>query len=214
MKDVRPMRYSSVSSDTAAELEIKKSRFITRVSPVNSQEEAEQILSDCRLRWPGATHYCFAWITKVPLMERCSDDGEPSGTAGLPILTVLKARGLENIIAVVIRYFGGTLLGASGLVRAYSDSVRNALDNSQMVQYEPGVLVQITVDYTDLGLLQHRFLSVPEVQTENMEYGERVVIGALLAADNWVRWEKDILEMTAGRAEITIIGDRMVASLV
>ena len=90
-------------------------------------------------------------------MERCSDDGEPSGTAGLPILTTLKKRGLENIVAVVVRYFGGTLLGASGLIRAYADSVRNALDQADIVKYEEGLLIRLIIEYPDLGLVQHHF---------------------------------------------------------
>ena len=127
------MNYTSIRQDIVTELETKNSRIITWVSPISSQSEAEQIMSAARKRWPGATHYCFAWITRDPLMERCSDDGEPSGTAGLPILTVLKSRGLENILTVVVRYFGGTLLGASGLVRAYADSTRNALEQADIV---------------------------------------------------------------------------------
>lgn len=206
------MIYQSIRSDIVSEIEIKKSRFITWVSPVNSQTEAEQIISASRQRWPGATHYCFAWIIKTPLLERCSDDGEPSGTAGLPILTVLKNRGLENIAAVVIRYFGGTLLGASGLVRAYSDSTRIALDEAEIVQYQPGLLISLTIDYPDLGLIQHRFLSSPDVSVENIDYGERIEIKLVLTAANWLKWEKEITEMTSGRGIAIVLEERLVAA--
>ncbi|HAA08885.1 MAG TPA: YigZ family protein, partial [Syntrophomonas sp.] len=164
------MNYHSIRHEIVTELEIKKSRFITWVSPICSQAEAEQIIAAARQRWPGATHYCFAWIIKEPVMERCSDDGEPSGTAGLPILTTLKKRGLENIVAVVVRYFGGTLLGASGLIRAYADSVRNALDQADIVKYEEGLLIRLVIEYPDLGLIQHRFLFSPEVVVESINY--------------------------------------------
>lgn len=205
------MNYYSIRHDIVTEVEIKKSRFITWVSPVSSQCEAERIISASKQRWPGATHYCFAWITKDPLMERCSDDGEPAGTAGLPILTVLKNRGLENIAAVVIRYFGGTLLGASGLIRAYADSARNALDQADIVKYEDGLLIKLIIEYTDLGLIQHRFLSSPEVETESIDYGEQVEILASLSLSNWAKWEKKITELTSGRGQYQIIEERIVA---
>jgi uncharacterized YigZ family protein len=205
------MSYTSIRQDVVTELEIKKSRFITWVSPVSSQSEAEQKISASRQRWPGATHYCFAWITLDPLMERCSDDGEPSGTAGVPILTVLKNRGLGNILTVVVRYFGGTLLGASGLVRAYSDSTRHALEQADIVNYENGLLINLIIEYTDFGLIQHRFLSAPEVSTQGIEYGEQVTISATLSLTSWAKWEREITEMTSGRAKYQIIAERIVA---
>lgn len=205
------MNYTSIRQDIVTELEIKKSRFITWVSPINGQSEAEQIISASRQRWPGATHYCFAWITQDPLMERCSDDGEPSGTAGVPILTVLKNRGLENILTVVIRYFGGTLLGASGLVRAYSDSTRNALEQAEIVKYEDGLLIKLIIGYTDLNLIQHRFLSSPEVGSQGIEYGEQVEILMTISLISWAKWKNEITEMTSGRAKYQIIAERIVA---
>ena len=204
------MSYYSVRQQIVTELEIKKSRFITWVCPISSQFEAEQVIAESRKRWPGATHYCFAWISREPLMERCSDDGEPSGTAGMPILTVLKNRGVENIVAVVVRYFGGTLLGASGLIRAYADSVRNALDRAEIVKYEPGVLVQITVAYSDLGLIEHRFLSSPRVEVAGIEYAEQVHIRVLLSQTDWDKWEKTITELTNGQGKFQIIEETMV----
>ena len=205
------MNYTSIRQDIVTELETKKSRFITWVSPISSQSEAEQIISAARKRWPGATHYCFAWITRDPLMERCSDDGEPSGTAGLPILTVLKSRGLVNILTVVTRYFGGTLLGASGLIRAYADSARNALDQADIVKYEEGLLIKLTIDYTDLGLIQHRFLSSSEVGAESIDYGEQVEILATLSLAKWTKWEKEITELTSGRGQYQIIEEKIVS---
>ena len=205
------MTFWSVRENTVAELEIKRSKFIAWVSPIYSQQEAEGIIAAAKQRWPGATHYCFAWIIKDPVMERCSDDGEPSGTAGLPILSVLKQRQLRNIIAIVIRYFGGTLLGASGLIHAYADSTRAALDNADLVQYEPGLLIKLIIEYSALGLIQHRFLSLPEVQVRNIDYGERVEIKVLLPARSWERWEKEITELTAGRGETQIMREEMVS---
>lgn len=206
------MSYYSVRKEIVTELEIKKSRFISWVSPINSQTEAEQIITASRQRWPGATHYCYAWNTKDPLMERCSDDGEPSGTAGLPILTVLKNRGLENIIVIVVRYFGGTLLGASGLIRAYADSARHALDQADIVKYEPGVLVRLTVAYSELGLIEHRFLSSPEVGEQHIDYGEQVDIWVVLSTVNWKKWEPQLVELTNGRIRCEAVAQQLVAT--
>ncbi|HOQ09827.1 MAG TPA: YigZ family protein [Syntrophomonadaceae bacterium] len=204
------MSYYSVRQELVTELEIKKSRFISWVCPISSPSEAEQVIAASRKRWPGANHYCFAWITREPLMERCSDDGEPSGTAGLPILTVLKNRGLENIILVVVRYFGGILLGASGLIRAYADSARNVLDHAEIVKYEPGLLIQLTVAYSELGLIEHRFLSSPGVELRNIEYGERVQIRVAVSVADWTKWEKRITELTNGQVKFDIIEPIMV----
>ncbi|HQD90037.1 MAG TPA: YigZ family protein [Syntrophomonadaceae bacterium] len=206
------MSYYSVRQEIVTELEIKKSRFIAWVCPINSQFEAEQVIAESRKRWPGATHYCFAWITREPLMERCSDDGEPSGTAGLPILTVLKNRSLENIVVVVVRYFGGILLGASGLIRSYADSARKVLDHAEIVKYEPGVVVQLTVAYSELGLIEHRFLSSAGVELLDIEYGEQVQIRVSVSQTDWTRWKKEITELTSGQGKFQIVEETMVVS--
>ncbi|NLJ72270.1 MAG: YigZ family protein, partial [Syntrophomonadaceae bacterium] len=121
------MYYYSVSDEVIGEIVIKKSRFIGYISPVNSETEAEDIVKKAKQKWPNARHYCYAYVLREQNLERYSDDGEPSGTAGVPILGVLRNQNLENIIVVVTRYFGGTLLGAPGLVRAYSNATSQVI---------------------------------------------------------------------------------------
>lgn len=204
------MTYHTIGSDSVAEIETKKSRFIAWVCPASKQAEAEDILSQARTNWPGATHYCYAWILRETKSERCSDAGEPSGTAGLPILTVLKNHRLENVVAVVVRYYGGILLGSSGLIRAYSDSVRRALDNAEIIHYQPGCKVRITIDYSNLGQVQHWLELTPNLLIESIEYTDKVIIGISLPLPGYHEMETRIEEMTAGKGIIDVVGECMI----
>ena len=129
---------------------------------------------------------------------RCSDDGEPSGTAGKPILEVISGSGIHNIVVVVTRYFGGTLLGTGGLVRAYTDATRAGIENSDIVEKIPGRRVDIAMDYTDLGKLQY-LLAQNEVLTEDTEYTDKVIIHALFPESDKEMLKKKITEATSGR---------------
>lgn len=120
----------TIRQSVRTELLISRSRFITQLSPAADPDEARRLVADLRAEFPDARHHCSAWIVRIDGeqdREHSSDDGEPSGTAGRPMLDVLRGAGLTDISAVVVRYFGGTLLGTGGLVRAYSDSVSNAI---------------------------------------------------------------------------------------
>lgn len=147
---------SSVVGTTVHELVVKKSRFITRVSHVTSVEEAEEVVAAVRKQHWDARHSCVALVVGSRAdQQRSSDDGEPSGTAGVPMLEVLRQRGLTDVVAVVTRYFGGVLLGAGGLVRAYSSSVSEALDHAALVAREPRVTVSLETDHTSAGRLEN-----------------------------------------------------------
>ena len=114
-----------IKNEVISEIEIKKSKFFGILSPASSIEEAREILSDVRKRYPNATHYCTAMI--FGNIQRSNDDGEPSGTAGLPMLECLRHKELDNVVMIVVRYFGGTLLGTGGLVKAYQQSTLSAM---------------------------------------------------------------------------------------
>ncbi|MGR6836082.1 IMPACT family protein [Syntrophomonas erecta] len=201
------MEFYSIDQAAAAEIEIKKSRFIGRVVPVTNEKQAVQVVEEARQLWPGAIHYCYAWIIRSPHLERCSDDGEPSGTAGLPMLTVLKNQELVNIAAVVVRYFGGTLLGSAGLVRAYMESVRQALAMADRRQYRLVQRFNISLEYNELGLVRHRLLDNPEVATCGVEYGEKVVLQVEVPL-NQVDWFiQGINSVTRGQADIQYLGE-------
>jgi len=124
---------------------IKNSRFITRLVKITKKDEAEDILNNVKKEYPKATHYCYAYI--VNDYKKASDDGEPGGTAGMPILNVLEKEDMTSVIAIVVRYFGGIKLGAGGLVRAYSSSVRDTLKKADKILLIEGVQIKITIPY-------------------------------------------------------------------
>lgn len=134
-----------IKNEVISEIEIKKSKFFGVLSPASSIEEAREILSDVRKRYPNATHYCTAMIFSN--IQRSNDDGEPSGTAGLPMLECLRHKELDNVVMIVVRYFGGTLLGTGGLVKAYQQSTLSAIALATLtVPVETGQY-EITVPY-------------------------------------------------------------------
>lgn len=140
-----------------AVLEVKRSRFLAHVARVDDEDAARAVIADRRAAYPDARHHCTAFIIDVPdaqPVERTSDDGEPSGTAGTPMLEVLRGAGLSNAVAVVTRYFGGTLLGRGGLVRAYSDAVAEALAGTPRVRPTVRRLVEVRVRPDEAGRLQ------------------------------------------------------------
>lgn len=133
--------------------EIKKSKFITYLYKINDLDEVNKILTNLRSEYNDATHICYAY--KLNGQVKCSDDNEPSGTAGIPILEVLNKNDLDYIIAVVIRYFGGIKLGAGGLVRSYSNSVIDALKETKLVNLIPGYIISIETDYNNTKKLDY-----------------------------------------------------------
>lgn len=136
----------TIKNNINNELIIKNSRFITLLYKINTLDEVEKYLNDSKNLYQKATHYCYAYIFNEH--KKSSDDGEPGGTAGLPILNVLEKEKLNKVLVIVIRYFGGIKLGAGGLVRAYSKSVKEALNHSELLSLVPGKLIEIVFDYT------------------------------------------------------------------
>ena len=148
--------YHTIYKGGNGEIVEKKSRFIAEVYPVTSEEEAMEILEQTRKQYWDARHHCWAYIIgRNPAAERMSDDGEPAGTAGKPILEVIRGRELTNVLVIVTRYFGGTLLGTGGLVRAYTAATLEGLKNSESIARIHGVKLGIETNYTDLGKIQY-----------------------------------------------------------
>ncbi len=153
------MNYRTIKDRTVTSLTIKNSRFITILQPMRKEEEFEEILAGIRKEWPKARHYCFAYrLHSDPCIERMSDDGEPSGTAGGPMLEILKGADLQDVLAVVVRYFGGTLLGTGGLLRAYSDSVRTAMNEAVIQEMVCCQQVIMEIDYSFYGQIEKKCL--------------------------------------------------------
>lgn len=165
--------YKSAAGKAETELIIKRSRFITRVFPVNTEKEAEAHLGKIREQHKDATHNVYAWqvgITKT--VQRCSDDGEPGGTAGRPVLEVIKQNDLVNILIVVTRYFGGIKLGAGGLIRAYSQAAREGLEKAGVVEKALHAKYRVTIDYPLANIVQ-AFLE-KKFKIIEVDYGEQV----------------------------------------
>lgn len=197
----KTVEYRVLLKECTGEIEEKKSRFICAVRPVHSEEEAVSFIEGTKKKYWDARHNCSAFVLgSRQELTRCSDDGEPGGTAGRPMLEVLLSEGLSDVAAVVTRYFGGTLLGTGGLVRAYSGSVREALKNAETGIKRYGVKLQIGTDYNSIGKLQHLFAKRGiEAQAD---YGEEVRFAVIVPLEGAESLKKEVTELTNGKAAI------------
>lgn len=191
--------YKIVYSGGSAEIVEKKSRFIANVFPLGSEEEAAVILEGIKKKYWDARHNCYAYVTGGT--SKCSDDGEPSGTAGRPILEVITGEGVSGVLIVVTRYFGGTLLGTGGLVRAYSKAAKEGLGASSIVSKEPGKIITITTDYNGIGKLQY-IASQMELAVMDTRYTEKAEMELVVSAGNIDTLVKKVTEATSGQALI------------
>ncbi len=185
-----------------AELVEKKSRFIATVRPVESEEEAAAFIEEMKKKYYDARHNCSAYVlgSKAQL-TRSSDDGEPSGTPGRPMLEVLLGSGIRNVAAVVTRYFGGTLLGTGGLVRAYSGVLKEALEKCETARQHFGVRFQIKADYNAVGKIQH-ILASRNIAAEDSVYAADVKMTVIAPVEEYDRLCTELVEATSARAEI------------
>lgn len=194
--------YSTVCGYGAGEIVEKKSRFIAEVFPVVSEDEVSAHIEKIKKEYWDARHHCWAYVIgQDPGTERMSDDGEPAGTAGKPILEVIRGRGLTDVLVVVTRYFGGTLLGTGGLVRAYTQAALEGLSHAGILRKVPGVRLKIGTDYTGLGKIQY-LLAQREISILDTVYTDRVEILTAAAADMAESLKKEITEGTSGQAVI------------
>lgn len=205
------MSYKTVKKDAFAEIEIKKSKFIAHIAEIKSEDEAETFIKQTRKKYYDATHNCSAYILNSDRgIRHSSDDGEPSGTAGKPILDVISGAGLSDIIVVVTRYFGGTELGTGGLVRAYSGAAAEVLKNAAVVEITEAKLIEFIIDYGLLPKLQHLCMELGIIIYET-EYLEKVKISVLITEDNLGRFFKEVTEMTAGAiTEASVVREEQV----
>ena len=163
--------YRSPAGEARAETREKGSRFLAVIGPADTEEAARAALAALAREFPDATHHCWAWRLGTPPRERSADAGEPAGTAGVPILQVLRGAGLSDVLAVVVRWFGGTKLGKGGLARAYAAAAREALQGLPVVARVPTVRLALRVPYERVGAVK-RLVHPPEVELEQEDYGE------------------------------------------
>lgn len=195
-------KYNIVYEGGEGEIVEKKSRFIATVVPVKTEEEAIQFIERMKKKYWDATHNCSAYIIgKRQEIQRCSDDGEPSKTAGRPMLDVLLGEGLHDTAVVVTRYFGGTLLGTGGLVRAYGRAVKEGLCNSKIVEKNQAKKYQIKTDYNGIGKLQY-IIGQMGLTALNTEYTEVVSMELLVPLEKDEAFIKKVTEASAGQVQM------------
>lgn len=191
----------------------KKSRFIATVRPVTSEEEAVSFINEMKKKYWDAKHNCSAFVIGDNMeISRCSDDGEPAQTAGRPMLDVLLKEEIHNVAVVVTRYFGGTLLGTGGLVRAYQKATQEGLAASVIIDKLPGRKLIIGTDYTGLGKIQY-LIAKENLTTIDTVYTDQVEIIVMVPRELQARFEKDIIEATSGNARISW-GDEVLYAIV
>ena len=204
--------YKTILNTAEAEFEEKKSRFIANVRPITCEEEALEFIEAMRSKYWNATHNVYAYsINNETLIQRYSDDGEPSGTAGMPTLEVIKRMGLQDAVVVVTRYFGGTLLGASGLIRAYSKSASLGLEAAEIVTRKLCYNLEIIIEYTIFGRLQNMLISNNNIIKE-IRYEQDVELCVLIEVGNEEKLMEDIVEVSNGRA-ILDLGEKTYITL-
>lgn len=167
--------FNTIKETSSAEIVEKKSKFIANIFYVESIEDVENKLKEIRKKYYDAKHNCFAFRLDKDNISRFSDDGEPSGTAGAPMLNILSSQNLRNVVVIVTRYFGGILLGTGGLVRAYTGAVQEALKNVEIIEKYLGLEVNLEVNYPNLEKLKY-YLKQNEIKILSSEYLENIKV--------------------------------------
>lgn len=197
--------FKSIAKNASSEIVEKKSKFIGNVYYIESIEEAEELIKQANKTYFDARHNCYAFrvYTQNGIVNRFSDDGEPSGTAGSPMLNLLTGQNLCNVLVIVTRYFGGILLGTGGLVRAYMAASTEALAQTSIVEMEWGKEVEFVVNYADLEKIKYYFQQ-NEIQLTNLEYEENVKIVAQMTEEkiNKLRKQRENLNFHLLKDEI------------
>lgn len=195
------MSYNTIASYSDASFVEKKSEFIGHIMPVKTNDEAVEFINKIKSENRKATHNVYAYIVRDGNISRYSDDGEPQGTAGVPVLDVLKKEGLTDVCCVVTRYFGGILLGGGGLVRAYSHSASIAVNSAQRVIMLSCYKFDITVDYNLYGKLTYAFPGY-EVKIVDTVFDTDVTVSLYAKSEIADKLEKDLVELTNGNIKI------------
>lgn len=199
--------YKTIEFESSDEFTEKKSRFIGYVKPVKTQAEAVEFINSIKSKHWDATHNVSAYVLKENNIQRSSDDGEPSGTAGVPVLDVLLKEGLVDVCVVVTRYFGGTLLGAGGLIRAYSHGSKIAVDAGHIITMAPCKIITVSVDYSFYDRM-NIMLADFGANIENSEFADKVNIEFSLKESLVDNLSKTLTEQSNGKYTLNIIGEK------
>ena len=198
--------YKAVYKPGVGEVTEKKSRFIASVQPIETEQEAIEFIEKIKKKYWDASHNCSAFVVgERNEVQRCSDDGEPSGTAGKPMLDVLLGQEIHNVVVVVTRYFGGTLLGTGGLVRAYTAATVEGLSKSAIIEKKAGRRVQVITDYNGVGKLQYITCQM-QITVMDTVYTDVVRMELLVTLDKEKKLQEEIIEATNGKSQIEYLG--------
>lgn len=179
---------------------VKGSRFVALVAPAVTESEARRVVEDARRRWPDASHHCWAWRLQDG-SHRSSDDGEPGGSAGRPILAQIEGHGMADVAVVVARWFGGTKLGVGGLIRAYGGCAGRALDRASVVVRIPDVFLRVSHLYDDTGVVQ-AVVGAHHLEVKDTSWSERVTLTLVVPEPAAAKITAEIIDRTSGRATV------------
>lgn len=199
--------YTTVRRIASASFEEKRSLFIGHAGPFYDADAAMEFVKSIKAEYADATHNVYAYYLRGGAQARYSDDGEPQGTAGLPVLDVIKKSGCEDVCVVVTRYFGGTLLGAGGLVRAYTEAAKLALEAAGIVTCAPHAVLRILCAYSDYQKISHELARAGGI-LDRTDFHESVELVAAVEKEAAPAFVSAVRELTAGQAEVAIIGER------
>ncbi|MBR2041874.1 MAG: YigZ family protein [Oscillospiraceae bacterium] len=196
--------YRTIKQRGSDEFVEKKSRFIGYIAPVETEDEAIAFINEIRAKHRDATHNVYAYSLRAGQIKRASDDGEPSGTGGVPMLNVLNGNGLVDVCCVVTRYFGGTLLGVGGLVRAYTEGAKIAVAAGEIKTMAESADVMLTCDYNLYGKIEH-FINEHKILVVESDFGAEVSLVVRLRTEEVEGFEHDMVELTSARVSTEVI---------
>lgn len=203
--------YKTVEKESVAEFTEKKSRFIGYACPVKTEEEALAFVNKIKKKHTDARHNVYAYVVRENNIQRFSDDGEPQGTAGIPVLDTIRKQDLTDIALVVTRYFGGILLGGGGLVRAYGHAASIAIDAAKPIYMSYSAIYRVKVSYTLWGKVEYEMRKM-ELSPYDMVYDSDVYFSVSVLLENVGKFEKNLTEATGGQAEFSKFDEKFVAT--
>ncbi|NME50360.1 YigZ family protein [Enterococcus cecorum] len=206
--------YFTIYQNGEHQIEIKKSKFICHLFRIENEEQAKEYIAKIKKEHYKANHNCSAYMLGENFeIQRSSDDGEPSGTAGVPMLEVLKKNQLQNTLAIVTRYFGGIKLGAGGLIRAYSTSVSEALKEIGIVQGKLQQILDIIIDYPQLGKLQN-YLENEQIAIQEIDYLEQITVKVAIDINQCKSFQNALIDLFNNQLSIQILDQKYVENLI
>ena len=199
--------YTTIQHPSSFEYEDRKSVFIGQALPVTSEDEALGFIASVRKKYSDARHHVYAYVLRENSIMRFSDDREPQGTAGMPVLDAIRKNGCTDTVIVVTRYFGGTLLGTGGLVRAYGAAAAGALKAANIITYDIYVMINITASYSDYQKIMP-ILNEADFRCEDTKFTDNILLSGKIKKSSQELFCKQLTELTSGRCSIAVLGER------